>query len=258
MCRWIAYKGQPVFLEHYITTAEHSLIHQSLHAEQGKTETNGDGFGIGWYGARSEPGIYREILPAWNDENLKSLASQIQSPLFFAHVRASTGTETSRTNCHPFSYGPWMFMHNGQIGGYGHVRRALESQLDDYHYVRRSGTTDSELLFLLALQEDLQSCAVSALRKVLNRVQQTMADKGVANALRFTSCLSDGKRLFGFRCSSDHKAPSLFYRRYDNGDVVLVSEPIDRQADCWQEVPQDHSICFTEDKVTLREMRMVS
>jgi glutamine amidotransferase len=169
-------------------------------------------------------------------------------------VRASTGTATSRNNCHPFSYGPWMFMHNGQIGGYEHVRRAMESQLDDYHYGRRLGTTDSELLFLLALQEDLQSCAVKALTKVLIKVRQYMLDKGVADALRFTSCLSDGKRLFGFRYASDKFAPSLFYRRYDNGDVVLVSEPIDRQSECWTEVPQGHSICFTENKVTLREL----
>lgn len=256
MCRWIAYKGQPVFLEHYITTAEHSLIHQSLHAEQGKTETNGDGFGIGWYGARSEPGIYRETLPAWNDCNLKSLASQIQSPLFFAHVRASTGTATSRANCHPFAFDEWMFMHNGQIGDYGSVRRLLEAQLDDDHYARRQGSTDSELLFLLALQEDLKSCAVKALSRVLGRVREAMAERGVQAPLRFTSCLSNGKHLYGFRCASDHLAPSLFYRRYDNGDVVLVSEPIDRQIGCWQEVPQDHAVCFTEDSMVMREMKV--
>ncbi|WP_319532959.1 class II glutamine amidotransferase [uncultured Cohaesibacter sp.] len=254
MCRWIAYKGQPVFLEHYITTAEHSLIHQSLHAEQGKTETNGDGFGIGWYGARPEPGIYREILPAWNDGNLKSLAAQIQSSLFFAHVRASTGTETSRANCHPFTLDQWMFMHNGQIGGYGDLRRMLESMLDDTHYSHRTGTTDSELLFLLAMQEDLQSCPKKALGKVLKRVIKGMAEKNISSPLRFTSCLSDGKRLIGFRCSSDHQAPSLFYRLYENGDVILVSEPIDRQLECWQEVPQDHVVCFTDGEMMLSEM----
>ena len=254
MCRWIAYKGQPVFLEHYVTTAEHSLIHQSLHAEQGKTETNGDGFGIGWYGAREEPGIYREILPAWNDCNLKSLAAQIQSHLFFAHVRASTGTETSRVNCHPFAFDQWLFMHNGQIGGYHGVRRALETGLDDLHYARRLGSTDSELLFLLALQEDLETCAITAMDRVLKRVRDAMTRQAIHAPLRFTSCLSDGKRLFGFRCSSDHQAPSLFYRRYNNGDVVLVSEPIDRQVGCWQEVPQDHAVCFTDGEMVMKEM----
>nr|WP_321446226.1 class II glutamine amidotransferase [uncultured Cohaesibacter sp.] len=256
MCRWIAYKGQPIYLENYVTKAEHSLLQQSLHAEKAKTETNGDGFGIGWYANRAHPGIYREILPAWNDCNLKSLASQIQSRLFFAHVRASTGTATSRSNCHPFSLHNWMFMHNGQIGGYSKVRRLLEYQLDDAHYDARKGTTDSELLFLLAMQEDLKSCPVTALHKVLERVRAAMMDKNINEPLRFTSCLSNGKKLFGFRCSSDNQAPSLFYRRYENGDIILVSEPIDRQTECWQEVPQDHAVCFTEDKMIMREMKL--
>ena len=70
-------------------------------------------------------------LPAWNDANLKSLSHQIRSSLFLAHVRASTGTATARQNCHPFSNEQWMFMHNGQIGGYDRLRRTLESMIDD-------------------------------------------------------------------------------------------------------------------------------
>ena len=256
MCRWIAYRGKPVFLEHYIANADHSLIHQSLHAEQGKTETNGDGFGIGWYSAeREEPGLFREVLPAWNDDNLKSLSAHIQSSLFFAHIRASTGTETSRSNCHPFSRNRWLFMHNGQVGGYPQLRRQMEAELNDEHYNCRRGTTDSELLFLLAMQENLQDCAIEALRVVLSRVRAAMKGKNIVAPLRFTSCLSDGEQLYGFRCSTDHNAPSLYYRRYENGDVILVSEPIDRQEECWSEVPQDHAICFTGDDVILREMR---
>ena len=256
MCRWIAYKGQPTYLENYVTQAEHSLLHQSLHAEEAKTETNGDGFGIGWYATRKEPGIYREILPAWNDCNLRSLAAQIQSHLFFAHVRASTGTATSRSNCHPFARDNWMFMHNGQIGGYSKVRRLLEMQLDDDHFDARNGTTDSELLFLLAMQEDLKSCPVKALQTVLARVRDAMAKKSVTAPLRFTSCLSNGEKLFGFRCSSDNHAPSLYYRRYENGDIILVSEPLDRQTECWQEVPQNHAVCFTKDDTIFREMTL--
>lgn len=256
MCRWIAYRGQPVFLEDYISKADHSLIHQSLKAQEAKTETNGDGFGLGWYGARPEPGLYRDILPAWNDCNLRSLAAQIQSPLFFAHVRASTGTATSRSNCHPFSHEKWMFMHNGQIGGYASVRRVLEARLNDENYAERRGTTDSELLFLLAFQENLDACAVTAMTKVLNEAHTAMQQSDIKAPLRFTACLSDGNRLLGFRCSSDGQAPSLYYRRYKNGDVVLVSEPVDRQLACWTEVPQDHAICFFKDKMVLREMKL--
>lgn len=95
MCRFLAYQGAPIFLDTLVSAPCHSLIHQSQHATEAKTETNGDGFGLRWYGAREEPGLYRELRPAWSDENLRSIASQVQSHPFFAHVRASTGTATS-------------------------------------------------------------------------------------------------------------------------------------------------------------------
>lgn len=60
MCRWIAYRGETTAFEHYITEPEHSLVTQSLRALQATTGTNGDGFGLAWYGSHPEPGLYRE------------------------------------------------------------------------------------------------------------------------------------------------------------------------------------------------------
>jgi predicted glutamine amidotransferase len=127
MCRWAAYLGPELFLEDIVTAPCHSLIAQSHHALEAKSATNGDGFGIAWYGERPEPGLYRDILPAWSDPNLKSVCKQIRSKLFLAHVRASTGGATSRANCHPFAAGRWSFMHNGQIGSFERLRRSLEA-----------------------------------------------------------------------------------------------------------------------------------
>jgi predicted glutamine amidotransferase len=70
MCRLAAYLGEPLFLEELIAKPRHSLMHQSLRAEEAKVQTNGDGFGIGWYGDREEPGVYRDATPAWSDDNL--------------------------------------------------------------------------------------------------------------------------------------------------------------------------------------------
>ena len=131
MCRFLAYQGVPVFLEQFVSAPCHSLVHQSVHATEAKTGTNGDGFGLGWYGDRAEPGLYREIRPAWSDENLLSIARQVRSHLFFTHVRAATGTASTRANCHPFALGRWLFMHNGQIGGYAQVKRRLEALIPD-------------------------------------------------------------------------------------------------------------------------------
>jgi predicted glutamine amidotransferase len=95
---------------------ENSLIDQSLHSREGATTTNGDGFGIGWYDELGGvPALYKSVHPAWNDRNLRELAAHVRSPLFFAHIRASTGTAVQETNTHPFRYGRWLFMHNGLV-----------------------------------------------------------------------------------------------------------------------------------------------
>src|SRR5262245_45320303 len=118
MCRWIAYRGETIPLEQYVTAPAHSLVVQSQRALESTASTNGDGFGMGWYGEHAEPGLYREVRPAWSDENLRYLCRHIRSHLYFAHVRASTGTPITRPNCHPFACGRWLFMHNGLIGNW--------------------------------------------------------------------------------------------------------------------------------------------
>ncbi len=80
MCRWAAYIGQPIFLDEIISRPGHSLIHQSHCATECHSAINADGFGIAWYGARPEPGLYRDILPAWSDPNLKSLTAHRHQP----------------------------------------------------------------------------------------------------------------------------------------------------------------------------------
>jgi predicted glutamine amidotransferase len=60
MCRWLAYSGSPIRLEELLVKRDRSLIDQSLHARQGATTTNGDGFGVGWYEEGVEtPWLYR-------------------------------------------------------------------------------------------------------------------------------------------------------------------------------------------------------
>lgn len=244
MCRWIAYKGSPRYLSSLVTEPEHSLIDQSLNAAEAKTMTNGDGFGLGWYGERREPGLYREVLPAWSDENLKHLVHQIRSPLFFAHVRAATGTATTRANCHPFAHGRFLFMHNGQIGGYSRVRRRLEQRLPDELFPKRAGTTDSELIFLLAVAAGLETDPVGAMAQVLEMVRAEMLAAGIKDALRFTATLADGETLYAFRYASDGKAPTLYYCCCEDGTMV-VSEPLDR-CGRWVTVPSDHVlVCRT-------------
>lgn len=238
MCRWAAYRGSPIYLEDIVAAPAHSLIEQSHCATKAKTATNGDGFGVAWYGARPEPGLYRDILPAWSDANLKSLARQIRSPLFLAHVRASTAGSTSRDNCHPFVHGRWSFMHNGQIGRFDMLRRPLEAHLGDALYRARAGTTDSELLFLLAIEFGIDKDPFAAMARAIATVIDTALDAGIEPHVRFTAAFSDGAALHAVRYASDAFAPSLYAAPIDMAQgFCLVSEPFADEKAEWHEVP---------------------
>jgi predicted glutamine amidotransferase len=172
MCRLTAYLGPEIPLENIIVKPQHSLLIQSKNAEETKLAVNGDGFGVAWYTAKKKLGLFKDILPAWSDDNLPSLCQAIESSLFLAHVRASTTGTISRENCHPFTHANWAFMHNGAIGDFPVNRRQMESTLCDKYYCARTGNTDSELLFLMLLNNDLQEDPKSAIEKTINQIWQ--------------------------------------------------------------------------------------
>src|SRR6478609_8339444 len=130
MCRWMAWSGQPLLMDELLFKTKHGLVDQSLHSRMGAETTNGDGFGVGWYGAGEGPGIYHSIAPAWGDANLRELAGHVESRLFLAHVRATSGTAVQQTNCHPFRHGNWLFMHNGVLAGFPLIKRDLAMAVD--------------------------------------------------------------------------------------------------------------------------------
>ena len=63
MCRWMAYSGEPILAEELLFRPTHSIIDQSLHAKLQGYTTNGDGFGIGWYGDSDNAGRVQEHPP---------------------------------------------------------------------------------------------------------------------------------------------------------------------------------------------------
>ncbi|WP_234853755.1 class II glutamine amidotransferase [Paracoccus everestensis] len=253
MCRWAAYVGQPIFLEDIVSLPDHSLIRQSQGARRCLTPVNADGFGLAWYGERPEPGLYRDVMPAWSDPNLHSLVAQVRSGLFMAHVRASTGTATSRNNCHPFVSGRWSFMHNGQFGGYDAFRRDADVMIPDDLYPHRKGATDSEALFLIALGEGLDSDPKGAMERAVARLTDLSMRRGRAPFVRAACAFSDGQRLYAIRHASDDHAPSLFHRwsRIRNGRAV-VSEPLETDENDWTEVPPGSFCIFDGDSVTVQ------
>jgi predicted glutamine amidotransferase len=257
MCRWLAYIGDQVLLEDILFKPRNSLIDQSLSSKSAETPTNGDGFGVGWYGKRPTPGLYRSIRPAWNDFNLRDLAAQIESPLFLAHVRATSLATVQETNCHPFRYKNWLFVHNGEIDGIDAIRKQLVMAISDEYFPLILGTTDSEVMFYLALTFGLQTDPLGALARMAGFVEQAGRSKGLPESLWMTLGVSDGTRLYAVRYASDGAAPTLYYSRDLEGvyrvhpDLrgkfglstrFVVSEPAGQVEDLWLEVPQSSCI----------------
>lgn len=257
MCRWAAYLGEAIYLEELLTSPGHSLIDQSRAATECKTAINADGFGVAWYGDRAEPGLYRDVFPAWSDPNLASLARTVKSGAFLAHVRASTGAATSRNNCHPFAHGRWSFMHNGQIGGFDRFRRHADMGVSDRLYSHRKGATDSELLFLYALEGGLDTAPMGAMLAAHRTLEAMSLAQGTTPHLRSSAAWSDGERLFALRLSSDHIAPSVYYRWSEsrNGWAV-VSEPLEVGQGGWTELPPGHGAVFEGTSVDIQPLEI--
>jgi glutamine amidotransferase len=246
MCRFLAYTGAPVYLDTLLVHPRASLIAQSLAAREAKTVVNADGCGIGWYGEREMPGLYRGILPAWSDANLTSLCHQIKTGRFFAHVRSATAGEVATANCHPFTVGRHLFMHNGQIGDYARLRRRVDMLIPEELYGHRRGTGDSEAIFLAALGQGLDQEPVAAIRRTVGLVVGLMRETDCKRAFRFAAVHTDGQTLWAYHWSSDDKPPSLYWRRTRDG-VVVASEAFDEAFEDWTPIRKDGLLTVTAD-----------
>ncbi|MGW2703859.1 class II glutamine amidotransferase [Streptomyces sp. NPDC001340] len=257
MCRWLAYSGTPLVLDEVLYRPQHSLIDQSLHARMGVETTNGDGFGIGWYEDHTPtPAVIHDIGPAWNNRNLHEIAEHVRSPLFFAHIRASTGTAVQQTNCHPFRHGRWMWMHNGSIAGFHELRRDLVLAVDPALFPSIEGTTDSEVMFYLALTLGLDEDPVGGVARMTGFVERVGREHGVPSPMQMTVAVADGERVLAFRYASEGTPRSLYYssrvddlralhpdatflRDVSDETRLVVSEPLGDLPGAWNEVPAD-------------------
>jgi predicted glutamine amidotransferase len=255
MCRWMAWLGQPVLIDELLFKTQHGIVDQSLHARMGAEPTNGDGFGLGWYGSGEGPAVYRSISPAWSDPNLGELAAHTESPLFLAHVRAAIGSPVQETNCHPFRRGKWLFVHNGYIADFPLLRRDLMLAVDPSLFAEIHGSTDTEVVFHLALTFGLEDDPVAALERTVGVIESAAEARGVAGAVQATFGVSDGATLWAVRYSTEGRARSLFasadveavrrlhpdnprFPRLSAEDRLIVSEPFSDLPGVWREIPE--------------------
>jgi predicted glutamine amidotransferase len=263
MCRWMAWLGQPVLIEELLFKTQHGIVDQSLHARMGAEPTNGDGFGLGWYGAGEGPAVYHSVAPAWADSNLKELAAHIESPLFLAHVRAAIGSPVQQTNCHPFRHGRWLFVHNGYIGDFRALRRDLMLAIDPDLFADVRGSTDTEVVFGLALTYGLEDDPIQALERTVGFIEATAAKRGVAPLVQGTFGVSDGSSLWAVRYATAGRARSLFassdvatvrhlypdnprVAQLTDDDRLIVSEPFADLPGLWHEIPESSAVIVRE------------
>jgi len=263
MCRFTLYLGPPIRLSSLLIDPAHSLIRQSTHSHEREEPLNGDGFGVGWYSREfsGEPAVFRSITPAWNNRNLHNLSRVISSSCILAHVRAATQwSGVNEANCHPFRYGKYLFMHNGDIGNFTKIRRRLLDSVCDEAFGNVFGSTDSEHFFAIVIDELLKRETVAltdladCLHAAITRVLQIVRDHGDNHPSYLNVAISDGHVAVVSRFTDDsgHKPESLYYftgqlynqESQDNegpGAVLVSSERLTNQ-EGWMEVPANHII----------------
>ncbi|WP_162902245.1 class II glutamine amidotransferase [Facilibium subflavum] len=264
MCRFIAYIGKErILLNELIDKPENSLINQSRQAKEGRLGLNADGFGLAWYdhAVNTFPGVFKSIQPAWNDNNLKHLASKVKSNCFLSHVRASTIGDVVFNNCHPFTHDKYAFVHNGTIRHFEKIRRHVINELDDLLFEEVKAQTDSEHLFFLIMQymkKDSANCSmekavISAFAKIMSLQEKDDNE----HFSRLNIALTDGENLIATRYVSKNQEPlSLYYATGQSidaahdetlmlegkktGAIVIASEPLTDYLAEWHEIPLNH------------------
>ena len=277
MCRFLTYIGRPVLANDLLYAPQHSLIErQSLGAQEMSIPINGDGFGIGWYdfSLDDEPCQFRSVHPAWSDQNLRFLAKKVRTTMLFAHVRAATpGSLVEEVNCHPFVNGKLTWMHNGMVQGFRKIRRALLRELKDEAYDAIQGSTDSEHMFGLFLNnlpnpngpvttEEMEA----AMFAMFNDFNRLLFEHDIKEHSYLNFCVSNGRSTIATRYTTNPRVQpaSLYYmfgREYraienrsymvpDEGQseaVIIASEPFTSHKSDWVKVTRNSMLIVEED-----------
>lgn len=277
MCRFLCYRGPELLLSDLLYKPTNSLIRQSFKAKERTEPLNGDGFGVGWYTPQinSTPCVFASVTPAWSNQNLRRLSEHVKSTCFFAHVRAaSPGMRVSEANCHPFQYGPFLWMHNGIIQGFSRIKRRLCESLPDELYDQIQGTTDSEHAFaiFLHLLGNIQGRHSArdigqALVRTIAQLEQWTADAGFVAPSYYNFAVTDGQSVAAVRYVSDPRIEpqSLYYSNGGNyqcsregicsfckcdpseSTIVIASERLNDNPKDWTRVAPNHLLTVSSD-----------
>ncbi len=244
----LGYLGESTPLGGLVAAPPHSLLRQSWAARELVSATvNADGWGAGVYvPGDPAPCVYASTLPIWADANLPHLGRALRSHCILAAVRSATDPLTvAHANTQPFAWGPLLFLHNGFVESFRtRVRRRLCSALSDERFAGIAGTTDSEHLFALVLEELdrrggpggaklLFEAAGAAVRKVLGWAREA------GSQAHFAMILADGDALVALRIATEPEPPTLYL--FAGPGTIVASEPLDDDPR-WTRIPPAHGV----------------
>jgi glutamine amidotransferase len=146
-----------------------------------------------------------------------------------AAVRSATDPlSVSAANTQPFRFRELLFAHNGFIERFDStLRRPMRERLSDSAYDCVTGTTDSEHLFALLVENRLRESAPGALARAVRaavKEARALSDLHARRGL-FTVLAADGTDLVAARAAVGDEAPTLYYRV--DGAACIASEPLD-------------------------------
>ena len=182
--------------------------------------------------------------------------AHIRSKLILCHIRASSGAEVVRSNCHPFRHENWIFQHNGEIHDFGLIRHALVRRIDPVIFATMRGATDTETMFQLALTYGFMDDPRKGICRMIEAVEEERVAAGVEKPFLMTIAASDGTELHAFRYASFGEPPSLYHSVSNaalqeasgstfplpEDSVLIVSEPLDTVGEHWRAVPPSSAL----------------
>ncbi|MEV6421107.1 ergothioneine biosynthesis protein EgtC [Streptomyces sp. NPDC051662] len=248
MCRHLARLGPPVALGEVLVAPPHALFRQSWAPRRQRNGTvNADGFGVGWYADGDPlPARYRRARPIWGDLGFTDLARVIRTGALLAAVRDATepGADGEAATA-PFADGPWLFSHNGSVGGWPGSLAALAASLPAEELLTLAARNDSALVWALLLHR------LRAGDEIGQALGDTVLDvAAAAPASRLNLLLTDGERI-----AATAWGDTLWYLTDPGGHrTVVASEPYDDDAR-WREVPDRTLLVATRDDVQLSPLK---
>ncbi|WP_373047848.1 ergothioneine biosynthesis protein EgtC [Vulgatibacter sp.] len=256
MCRLLGYLGEEAPLGALVSAPPHSLVRQSWQARELVSATvNADGWGAGLYvPGDPDPCLYTSTLPIWADANVPHLGRALRSRCLVAAVRSATDPLTvAHANTQPFAAGRLVFLHNGFVEGFRtSVRRRLCAALSDERFAGIAGTTDSEHLFALVLEELDQrggagdpAVLLEATAAAVARVAAWAKEAGAK--AHFAVVVADGTSLVALRTATEPEPPSL-YLHPGGGAIaagtIVASERLDDD-ERWRRIEPGQGVIAT-------------